>query len=172
MKNFLLARCGPLRDALRPAFAGKARHPARSRCRENEKERARNRLTGIRTRGSPKPKGLATVIWDIRVFVSRRCTPRRGGPLVLVKAIAGARSAPQACTGAASSNHKPALFFQVIVCSMAFLPAAQPGLARRFSDEGTKQRFAKAGTTVDHRGHQMALRAVSVIEVFTTGARD
>jgi hypothetical protein len=31
------------------------RHPARSGCQFNEEGRARSRLTGIRTRGSPKP---------------------------------------------------------------------------------------------------------------------
>ena len=38
------------------------------------KGQARNRLTGIRTRGSPGPDAVARIIWGIDVLVSRRST--------------------------------------------------------------------------------------------------
>jgi hypothetical protein len=40
------------------------------------KGQARNRLTGIRTRGSPGPDEVARIIWGIDVFVSRRSALR------------------------------------------------------------------------------------------------
>jgi hypothetical protein len=57
MKGFLCLRAGePLRDALRPAFADKRDTP-RDLGVVKIKDRARDRLTGIRTRGSPGPRG-------------------------------------------------------------------------------------------------------------------
>jgi hypothetical protein len=47
------------------------RHPRDLGAGFSEKGRAKNRLTGIRTRCSQQPNRLA-LIWDMDVFVSRR----------------------------------------------------------------------------------------------------
>jgi hypothetical protein len=57
--------------AARRAAVGFSRHLRDLGAGLREKGRARNRLTGIRTRGSQQPNRLAS-IWGKDVFVSRR----------------------------------------------------------------------------------------------------
>ena len=63
------------RSEVRPQrdIADGARHPRVIwAVGESGRGQARNRLTGIRTRGSPGPDKVALVIWGMDVFVSRR----------------------------------------------------------------------------------------------------
>ena len=82
------------RNEVRPQrdIADGARHPRVIwAVGESERGQARNRLTGIRTRGSPGPYEVALVIWGIDVFVSRRswlspgASPHADMSLILLK---------------------------------------------------------------------------------------
>ena len=63
-------------------IAGETRHPARSGLPVKLKVRARSRLTGSRTRGSPPAHQAAPLMWAIDVFVSRRWHRSTGTLLV------------------------------------------------------------------------------------------
>jgi hypothetical protein len=66
-----IAFCLRVSATARRAAAGFSRHLRDLGAGLRGKGRARNRLTGIRTRGSQQPNRLAC-IWDRHVFVSRR----------------------------------------------------------------------------------------------------
>lgn len=98
MKSFLFARRRPLRDAPRPAFAGRAGHPARSKCRENQRASQRP-FDGKPYTRLARARWAADIIWDVDVFLSRRgrdCAILERPPTI-PKAIASYQSAPEAC---------------------------------------------------------------------------
>ena len=75
MNKLSIVRDGAGRSEVRPQrdIADGARHPRVIwAVGESGRGQARNRLTGIRTRGSPGPDKVAPVIWGMDVFVSRR----------------------------------------------------------------------------------------------------
>jgi hypothetical protein len=74
MNKLSIVRDGAGRSEVRPQrdIADGARHPRVIWAVGESEGQARNRLTGIRTRGSPGPDKVAPVIWGMDVFVSRR----------------------------------------------------------------------------------------------------
>ena len=71
MKSFLFARLWAATRCTAVGRCARVRHPARIRCRENERASQRPFDQHPYTRLA-EPNGLASVIWDIDVFVSRR----------------------------------------------------------------------------------------------------
>ena len=73
MKSFLFARLWTATRCTAVGCCASVRHPARFRCRENERASQRPFDEYPYTRlAEPKWDGLASVIWEIDVFVSRR----------------------------------------------------------------------------------------------------
>jgi hypothetical protein len=93
----------------------RVRHPARFRCRENERASQRPFDEYPYTRLA-EPTGLTKIIWDVDVFVSRRGSDRQ-------LAIG-----PGSVHGRGMSNHAPLHSFEIIFYSIASLLAAT-GLA-------------------------------------------
>lgn len=71
MKSFLFARLWTAAPCTAVGYCATVRHPARFRCRENERASQRPFDEYPYTRLA-EPNGLAKTIWDVDVLVSRR----------------------------------------------------------------------------------------------------